>query len=123
MPLLGRVAAGRPIEAIQGEETLDLSGMLLGPGRFALRVVGDSMIGAGILSGDTVVVKQAQTARDGEIVVALIDNDVATIKRLKRRKDGDIELIAKNPTIAPMIYSPSRVLIQGVVVGQLRTYS
>jgi repressor LexA len=123
MPLLGRVAAGRPIEAIQGEETLDLSGMLLGPGRFALRVVGDSMIGAGILSGDTVVVKQAQTARDGEIVVALIDNDVATIKRLKRRKDGDIELIAENPTIAPMIYSPSRVLIQGVVVGQLRTYS
>lgn len=123
MPLLGRVAAGRPIEAIQGEETLDLSGMLLGPGRFALRVVGDSMIGAGILSGDTVVVKQAQTARDGEIVVALIDNDVATIKRLKRRKDGDIELIAENPAIAPMIYSPSRVLIQGVVVGQLRTYS
>lgn len=123
MPLLGRVAAGRPIEAIQGEETLDLSGMLLGPGRFALRVVGDSMIGAGILSGDTVIVKQAQTARDGEIVVALIDNDVATIKRLKRRKDGDIELIAENPAMAPMIYSPSRVLIQGVVVGQLRTYS
>ncbi len=123
LPLLGRVAAGRPIEAIPGEETLNLGEMLLGPGRFALRVVGDSMIAAGILSGDTVIVRQSATAREGDIVVALIDNDTATIKRLKQRKNGDIELIAENPAMEPLVYSPSRVQIQGVVVGQLRTYN
>lgn len=123
LPLLGRVAAGRPIEAIPGEETLDLGEMLLGPGRFALRVVGDSMIAAGILNGDTVIVRQTETAREGDIVVALIDNDTATIKRLKQRKNGDIELIAENPAMEPLVYSPSRVQIQGVVVGQLRTYN
>ena len=122
LPLLGRVAAGRPIEAIAGEDILNVGEMLLGPGRYALRVVGDSMVDAGILSGDTVIVRPSETARDGEIIVALIDDDTATIKRLKQRNNGDIELIAANPSMEPMIYSPSRVRIQGVVVGQLRTY-
>lgn len=122
LPLLGRIAAGQPIEAIPGEDTLDISEMLIGPRRYALRVMGDSMVDAGILNGDTVVVEQADTARDGEIVVALIDGEEATLKRLKRRKDGTIELIAENPTIPPMVYPASRVTIQGVVVGQLRSY-
>jgi len=122
LPLLGRIAAGHPIEAIPGEDTLNLTDFLLGPRRYALRVVGESMIGAGILNGDTVVVEQADTARDGEIVVALIDNAEATLKRLKRRKDGLIELIAENPAMPTLIYPAARVRIQGVVVGQLRSY-
>lgn len=122
LPLLGRIAAGQPIEAITGEDTLNLSDFLMGPNRYALRVVGDSMIGAGILSGDTVVVEHRDTARTGDIVVALIDRQEATLKRLKRRKDGSVELVPENPAMAPMIYPASRVTIQGVVVGQLRSY-
>jgi repressor LexA len=122
LPLLGRIAAGRPIEAIPGEDTLNLVDFLLGPGRFALRVRGDSMIGAGILDGDTVVVKQVDTAADGSIVVALIDSEEATLKRLRRRRDGNVELTAENPNIPPMLYPASRVRIQGVVVAQMRCY-
>lgn len=122
LPLFGRIAAGRPIEAIADEHTLNLAEFLLGPNRYALRVFGDSMIGAGILDGDTVVVAQRDTANDGDIVVALIDNQEATLKRLKRRKDGMIELIAANPAIPNMVYAADRVRLQGVVVGQLRSY-
>jgi repressor LexA len=122
IPLAGRIAAGRPIEAIADEHTLNLAEFLLGPDRYALRVFGDSMIGAGILDGDTVVVAQRDTANDGDIVVALIDNQEATLKRLKRRKDGMIELIAANPAIPNMVYAADRVRLQGVVVGQLRSY-
>lgn len=122
LPLVGRIAAGQPIEAIPDEHTLNLAEFLLGPGRYALRVFGDSMIGAGILDGDTVVVAQRDTADDGDIVVALIDNQEATLKRLKRRKDGMIELIAANPAIPNMVYAADRVRLQGVVVGQLRSY-
>lgn len=122
LPLVGCIAAGQPIEAIPGEDTLNLSDFLIGPRRYALRVVGDSMVGAGILHGDIVVVEHNDTARDGEIVVVLIDNKEVTLKRLKRLKDGAIELIAENPAMPPMIYPAQRVCIQGVVVGQLRTY-
>lgn len=122
LPLLGRIAAGRPIEAIPGEERLNLSDFLLGPNRYALRVQGDSMIDAGILDGDTVVIAHADTARDGEIVVALIDGETATLKRLQRRKDGMLALIAENPAMPTQLYPAERVLIQGVVVAQLRSY-
>ena len=122
LPLIGRIAAGRPIEAIADEQTLNLAEFLLGPNRYALRVFGDSMIGAGILDGDTVVVEHRESAHDGDIVVALIDLQEATLKRFKQRKDGAIELIAENPAIPPMIYPAHRVRIQGIVTGQLRTY-
>ncbi|MBU1192202.1 MAG: transcriptional repressor LexA [Gammaproteobacteria bacterium] len=122
LPLLGRIAAGRPIEAITDEHSLNLAEFLLGPNRYALRVFGDSMIGAGILDGDTVVVEQRDTASDGDIVVALIDDQEATLKRMKRRKDGMIELIAANPAIPTMVYPADRIRLQGVVVGQLRSY-
>ena len=122
LPLVGRIAAGQPVEAIPGEDTLNLVDFLLGPGRYALRVQGDSMIGAGILDDDTVVVRQADTARDGEIVVALIDGEEATLKRLQHRPDGDILLIAENPSMPPLSYPAERVSIQGVLVGQLRRY-
>lgn len=122
LPLVGRIAAGQPIEAIPDEQTLNLAEFLLGPNRYALRVFGDSMIGAGILDGDTVVVEQRDAAQDGDIVVALIDQQEVTLKRLKQRKDGAIELIAENPAIPPMIYPAQRVRIQGIVTGQLRSY-
>ena len=122
IPLLGRIAAGQPIEAIPGQEQLDLS-TLYGPNRYALQVTGDSMVDAGILDGDTVIIEQRDIANDGEIVVALIDGEDATLKRLKYRQDGNLALIAENPTIPPMIYAAERVAIQGIVVGQLRWYS
>lgn len=122
IPLVGRIAAGQPIEAIPDEQTLNLAEFLLGPNRYALRVFGNSMIGAGILDGDTVVVEHRDAAQDGDIVVALIDLQEVTLKRLKQRKDGAIELIAENPAIPVMIYPAHRVRIQGIVTGQLRSY-
>ena len=121
LPLLGRIAAGQPIEAIPGEDTLNLTEFLLGPDRFALRVLGDSMIEAGILDGDTVIIERRDTAESGDVVVALIDNGEATLKRLRHRGKR-IELIPANATYQTMVYPADRVRIQGVLVGQLRTY-
>lgn len=122
IPLLGRIAAGRPIEAIPGEGTLDLSAFLLGEDRYALQVRGDSMIEAGILDGDTVIVEARDSADDGKIVVALIDEGEATLKRLMRRPDGSIQLTPANAAMAPVIYGAGRVRVQGIVVGVLRSY-
>lgn len=122
LPLLGRIAAGQPIEAIPGRDTVNLAEFFLGPERFALHVRGDSMIDAGILDGDTVIVEHRETARDGDIVVALIDNQEATLKRLKRRTDGAVALIPENRAMSTMVYSAARVSIQGVVVGVMRQY-
>ncbi|MET0072193.1 MAG: transcriptional repressor LexA [Candidatus Thiodiazotropha sp.] len=121
LPLLGRIAAGQPIEAIAGQERLELND-LFGPDRYALQVKGDSMIDAGILDGDLAVIERCDTADDGAIVVALIDDQEATLKRLRRLKSGRIKLIAENPDIPPMIYAAKRVRIQGVLVCQLRRY-
>jgi len=122
LPLLGRIAAGKPIEAIPNHEEINLPEMLLGRDRFALRVKGDSMREAGILDGDTVIVKQTSTARNGDIVVALIDNEEATLKYFKRLSNKQIQLIPANSKLEPMNYAAERIQIQGVVVGQLRTY-
>ncbi|PVV15469.1 MAG: repressor LexA [gamma proteobacterium symbiont of Ctena orbiculata] len=121
LPLLGRIAAGQPIEAIAGQDRLELND-LFGPNRYALQVKGDSMIDAGILDGDLAVIERCDTADDGAIVVALIDDEEATLKRLRRLKSGRIKLIAENPGIPPMIYAAKRVRIQGVLVCQLRRY-
>jgi repressor LexA len=121
LPLLGRIAAGQPIEAIAGQDRLELND-LFGPNRYALQVKGDSMIDAGILDGDLAVIERCDTADDGAIVVALIDDEEATLKRLRRLKSGRIKLIAENPDIPPMIYAAKRVRIQGVLVCQLRRY-
>jgi repressor LexA len=123
LPLLGRIAAGHPIEAIPDMDTLNLTDFLMGPNRFALRVQGDSMIEAGILDGDTVIIKRGETANDGDIVVALIDDSEATLKRFHRRVGGKIELAPENRSLRPLILDASRVRIQGVLVSQLRTYS
>lgn len=122
LPLLGRIAAGRPIEAIPGEEHLSLQTSLAAPQRYALRVQGDSMIEAGILDGDFIVVDARARPRDGDIVVALIDAHEATLKRLQRHRDGGVSLHPANRSMAPMRYPAARVQLQGVVVGQLRLY-
>jgi len=122
LPLLGKIAAGRPIEAIPGEDEIDLR-EFFGHNNFAVRVQGDSMIEAGILDGDTVIIEFRETANDGDIVVALIDESETTLKRFKRSHKGRyIKLIPANRDMEPMVYEASRVRIQGVLIGQLRKY-
>jgi len=121
LPLAGRIAAGKPIEAISEQYEINFSEMLLGPDRYVLEVQGDSMIDAGILDGDLVIVRETQSADNGDIIVALIDNNEATLKRL-RKKGNQVELIPDNQSMTPMIYSADRINIQGVVVGQARMY-
>ncbi len=122
LPLLGRIAAGRPIEAIAGEEEIALNELFAGPGRFVLRVQGDSMIEAGILPDDLVIIEQRERAHDDQIVVALIDGHEATLKRVRHNRDGTITLSPANRALSPLHYAGERVRIQGVVIGQLRSY-
>lgn len=122
LPLLGRIAAGQPIEAIPGEDEIDLSEFFVNHNRFVLRVAGDSMIEDGILDGDMVVVEKRDSADNGEIVVALIDGVEATLKRLHKNRDDSVTLRPANAALPPMRYPASRVRIQGVVVGQFRSY-
>lgn len=122
IPLLGRIAAGLPIEAIEDQHYLDLAAFFIGPDRYALRVTGDSMIDVGILDGDTVILRKQETANAGDIVVALIDGQEATLKRLGEVRDGMVELIPENASMEIMRYAAGRVSFQGVLVGQLRNY-
>ena len=116
-----RYVESKPIEAISEQYEINFSEMLLGPGRYVLEVQGDSMVDAGILDGDLVIVRETQSANNGDIVVALIDNNEATLKRL-RKKGDQIELIPDNKSMIPMVYLADRINIQGVVVGQARMY-
>ena len=120
--LAGRIAAGQPIEALQDNETLSVPAALLGSGdHYALEVSGDSMIDAGILNGDYALIQKCDTARDGEIVVALVDGQDATLKYL-RREAGMVRLDPANAAFEPQRYLPSRVRVQGRLVGLLRRY-
>ena len=122
LPLHGRIAAGMPIEAIEGQSTLPVPAALLGAGEhYALEVSGDSMIDAGILDGDYALVRRTETARDGEIVVALIRDEEATLKYL-RRENGMIRLDPANGAHQPQIYRPDEVKVQGKLAGLLRRY-
>lgn len=122
LPLLGRIAAGRPIEALAGEERIEAPSPLHG-GRasYALEVRGDSMVDAGVLDGDWVLVEHRSHARNGEMVVALIDGSEATLKYIDQTPDGVI-LRPANPEHPEQHYPADRVTIQGVVVGQMRRY-
>ena len=122
LPLLGRIAAGQPIEAIPNHDEIDLSEFFIGENRFVLKVQGDSMIEAGILDGDMVVIEKTDHANNNDIVVALIDNESATLKTFRNNHDGSLALIPSNSNMQTMIYSTDRVVIQGIVVGQLRSY-
>lgn len=121
LPLHGRILAKKPIEKIADQNVINFSELLLGPDRYVLKVIGDSMIDAGILNDDLIIVRKTDKASNGDIVVALIDNAEVTLKRLRHHGDR-IELMPDNPSLAPMIYPTSRVHIQGVVVGQVRIY-
>ena len=122
LPILGRIAAGTPIDAIQHErERLPVPESMLGAGEhYVLEVQGDSMIEAGILDGDYVIIKKGDTANSGEIVVALVGEE-ATLKRL-RKKGGSIALEAANPKYETRIFGPDQVEVQGKLVGLIRRY-
>jgi repressor LexA len=124
LPILGRIAAGVPIEALQNEiGRVAAPPELVGSGEhYALEVKGDSMIGAGILEGDVVILKRTESADSGDIVVALIDSEEATLKRLRRRGNS-IALEAANPAYETRIFGPDRVAIQGKLVAMIRRYS
>jgi len=123
VPMMGRIAAGVPIEAIQNHShSIGIPPDMLSTGEhFALEVRGDSMIEAGILDGDTVLIRKGDTADTGDIVVALVDDEEATLKRL-RKKGASIALEAANPAYETRIFGPDRVRIQGRLVGLLRRY-
>jgi repressor LexA len=123
VPMMGRIAAGVPIEAIQNHShSIPVPPDMLTPGEhFALEVRGDSMIEAGILDGDTVLIRRTDSADTGDIVVALVDDEEATLKRI-RRKGASIALEAANPAYETRIFGPDRVRIQGRLVGLLRRY-
>lgn len=121
VPLLGRVAAGTPIEAVETPETVTLPEELLGRGEtFALRVRGDSMIGDGILDGDLVVVESRATADNGSTVVAVVRGD-ATVKKIYRER-GRVRLVAANERVPPIVARADEVQIRGVVIAVLRRY-
>jgi repressor LexA len=120
--LLGRIAAGRPIDAIEVPDSVDVPRALLGrQSCYALQVSGDSMRDEGILDGDIVVVESRGQARNGEIVVALIDGETATLKRIEQRP-GKITLHPANSDLQPVSYKPERILIRGVLRALLRRY-
>ena len=122
LPLLGYIAAGRPIEALEIPGEIDVPEQLRGARpSFVLQVRGDSMIDEGILDGDWVVVEQRDYADSGELVVALVDNSEATLKRLEKR-NGTVVLHPANAAMTAMEYTAERVRIQGVVTGQMRAY-
>ena len=122
LPLHGRIAAGVPIEALESDRTLPVPAALLGAGEhYALEVSGDSMIEAGILDGDFALVKKTDTARDGEIVIALVRDEEATLKYL-RRENGMVRLDPANGAYDPQIYKPDEVKVQGKLAGLLRRY-
>lgn len=122
IPLHGRIAAGMPIEALESDQMLPVPAALLGAGdHYALEVSGDSMIEAGIFDGDYALVRRTDTARDGEIVVALVRNEEATLKYL-RRENGMIRLDPANSSHEPQVYRPDEVQVQGKLAGLLRRY-
>jgi repressor LexA len=122
VPMMGRIAAGVPIAAIQDHiANINVPPEMLGGEHFALEVKGDSMIEAGIFDGDTVVIRKGDSAINGDIVVALVDDEEATLKRL-RKKGESIALEAANPAYETRIFGPDRVRVQGKLIGLLRKY-
>jgi repressor LexA len=124
LPLLGRVAAGAPIEAVQDAETLAVPLDMVRRRRdnYVLRVEGNSMIEEQIRDGDYIVVQAQETAEDGEMVVALVGGESATVKKLYREEAGRVRLQPANPSMDPIFVDPDELRIQGIVVGVIRKY-
>jgi repressor LexA len=122
LPMLGYIAAGQPIEAIENQETIQIPESLRSNKPcYVLQIKGDSMIDEGILDGDYIVVEKCSQARNGDIVVALIDKSEATLKRIEQ-KPGQVTLHPANADYKPMRFTPDQVDIQGILVGQMRRY-
>jgi len=122
LPLHGRIAAGMPIEALEGQSMLPVPAALLGPGEhYALEVAGDSMVEEGILDGDYALIRKTDVAREGEIIVALINNEEATLKTY-RREGQMIRLDPANRNYDPQRYRPVQIVVQGKLAGLLRRY-
>jgi repressor LexA len=123
LPFRGVIAAGVPIEAVEQDETIDLTALLIQPDCFLLKIKGDSMINSGILDGDLVVIKPSNTASNGQIVVALVDNEDASLKEFRKTRGGkSIKLIPHNDAMKAQLYDADRVRIQGILVSVVRTY-
>lgn len=122
LPILGKIAAGQPIEAINYHDSLNLTELLAAPNRYALKVEGDSMVDDNICDGDWVICEQADTARSGTIVVALIDQNEATLKRIYYNADGTVTLMPANARLKPMIYAAHRVVVQAIFIGLIRLH-
>jgi repressor LexA len=125
IPLVGKIAAGVPIAALEqdGPRFQVPNGMIGAGDHFALQIEGESMIGAGILDGDIAVIRSANTARNNQIVVAyVVDDQEATLKRLYKSSDG-VELIAENPDFPTRTFGPDQIEVQGVLVGLVRNYN
>jgi repressor LexA len=122
LPLAGRIAAGRPLEAVEDRETISLADFARGQNTYVLQVRGESMRDDHILDGDYIVVEQTQVANPGEIVVALVGEDEATVKRFYREPGGKVRLQPANSQMAPIIVLAADVKVQGRVVGVLRKY-
>lgn len=122
LPLMGRIAAGRPLEAIEDRQSISLADFTRGHSTFVLQVKGDSMQEDHILDGDYVVVEQTQVANQGEIIVALIANEETTLKRFYREGAGKIRLQPANSQMSPIMVPANDVKIQGRVIGVLRKY-
>jgi repressor LexA len=120
LPILGCIAAGRPIEAIAEQNYFDASNILFSAGRYLLQVNGDSMIGDNICDGDLIICEQQQTANNGQIVVALINQTETTLKRIYYNSDQTVRLVASNPAIKPMVYRAKDVIVQGIYLGLIR---
>ena len=122
LPMAGRIAAGRPLEAVEERETFSLAEFARGGNNFVLQVKGNSMMDDHILNGDFIVVEQTQVANSGEIVVALVCGEEATLKRFYREPGGRVRLQPANSEMQPILLPASEVKIQGRVVGVLRKY-
>ncbi len=122
LPLAGRIAAGRPLEAVEEHETISLGDFARSSNSFVLQVKGDSMMDDHILNGDYIVVEQSQVANNGEIVVALVGEGEATLKRFYRESGGKIRLQPANAQMEPIVLPAADVKIQGRVIGVLRKY-
>lgn len=121
LPLLGRISAGSPIEAISEFQFIDVNNMFHGANRFALKVKGTSMIDEGIMDGDIIICQKSDLAREGDIVVVLIDGHNTTLKRISYKLKGMITLLPANINLKPRAYSPERIMIQGLYIGLIRT--
>lgn len=122
LPYLGRIAAGKPIEAIVDQQQINLARFFCGAGRYVLRISGDSMIEAGIFDQDYVVIRKQETARPGSIVVALVEQREATLKYYNPLPTGVVELEPANKALDKMLYPADQVVIQGVLIGVFRDY-